>query len=80
MNLFNPQPLPATPEHDGSSKPKQTPDQIFNRLICEHFKTSDSKQVVERMGPTWYAEGIRRVEAGAESVEELFDTKWKLKP
>jgi alpha-amylase/alpha-mannosidase (GH57 family) len=58
----------------------QTLDQTFRRLICEHFGTTNSKQVIQTMGPTWYADGIRRIEAGDDTAEKLFGKKWKLKP
>ena len=81
MNLFNPQPAAAPQRRQDAAKATETPDQVFRRLICEHFETGVAQKVIDRMGPTWYAEGIRRVEAGAVTAEALFQgTRWKLKP
>lgn len=72
---------------------QSNPDLLFRCMINLHFreKCSDPtcdcdtgvcpavQRVINRMGPTWYAEGVRRIAAGAESVEAVFGTKWRLK-
>jgi hypothetical protein len=95
MNLFNPQPAAAPQKRQAAAKATETPDRVLKRLINEHFAEKCSsdrckcdtpecagvQKVINRMGPAWYAEGIRRIEAGADTAEKLFQgTMWKLKP
>jgi len=76
-----PKPRPAAPKPPADWV-KREPWDILLECVRVHWHTMYPLTVINRMGPTWTAYAIMRIQQGACTAKLLFDPglKWRLRP